>query len=112
VYEPVLRPPVDKTGLLSGMALTERQGGSDVRANETRAEPLADGGYALTGEKWFCSAPMCDVFLVLAYATGGPCFKLPESSRTGAVTLYWRRTSSATARTRPARSSSAARGRS
>jgi putative acyl-CoA dehydrogenase len=79
VYEPGLRPAGKKTGLLSGMALTERQGGSDVRANETRAEPLADGGYALTGEKWFCSAPMCDVFLVLAYAQGGlTCFVLPR----------------------------------
>jgi putative acyl-CoA dehydrogenase len=78
-YEPGLRPRTEKTGLLSGMALTERQGGSDVRANETRAEPLADGGYALTGEKWFCSAPMCDVFLVLAYAPGGlTCFVLPR----------------------------------
>ena len=79
VYEPGLQPPAQKTGLLSGMALTERQGGSDVRANETRAEPLSDGAYALTGEKWFCSAPMCDVFLVLAYAPGGlTCFVLPR----------------------------------
>jgi putative acyl-CoA dehydrogenase len=79
VYEPGLRPPAVKNGLLCGMALTERQGGSDVRANETRAEPLADGGYALTGEKWFCSAPMCDVFLVLAQAPGGlTCFVLPR----------------------------------
>jgi putative acyl-CoA dehydrogenase len=78
-YEPGLRPPAAKAGLLAGMALTERQGGSDVRANETRAEPLADGGYALTGEKWFCSAPMCDVFLVLAYAPGGlTCFVMPR----------------------------------
>jgi putative acyl-CoA dehydrogenase len=78
-YDPGLRPPAEKAGLLSGMALTERQGGSDVRANETRAEPLANGGYALTGEKWFCSAPMCDVFLVLAHAPGGlTCFVLPR----------------------------------
>jgi putative acyl-CoA dehydrogenase len=78
-YDPGLRPPAEKAGLLAGMALTERQGGSDVRANETRAEPLADGGYALTGEKWFCSAPMCDVFLVLAYAPGGlTCFVMPR----------------------------------
>jgi putative acyl-CoA dehydrogenase len=77
-YDPSLRPPADKTGLLAGMALTERQGGSDVRANETRAEPLADG-YALTGRKWFCSAPMCDLFLVLAQAPGGlTCFLLPR----------------------------------
>jgi len=79
VYEPGLGPPAEKEGLLCGMALTERQGGSDVRANETRAESLGDGGYALTGEKWFCSAPMCDLFLVLAYAPGGlTCFVLPR----------------------------------
>jgi putative acyl-CoA dehydrogenase len=78
-YDPELRPPSEKTGLLAGMALTERQGGSDVRANETRAEPLADGGYVLTGQKWFCSAPMCDLFLVLAHAPGGlTCFLLPR----------------------------------
>ena len=79
VYDPGLRPPAEKDGLLCGMALTERQGGSDVRANETRADPLGDGGYALTGDKWFCSAPMCDVFLVLAQAPGGlTCFVLPR----------------------------------
>ena len=78
-YEPGLRPLSEKAGVLAGMALTERQGGSDVRANETRAEPLADGGYALAGKKWFFSAPMCDAFLVLAYATGGlTCFLLPR----------------------------------
>jgi putative acyl-CoA dehydrogenase len=78
-YDPGLRPPAAKSGLLSGMALTERQGGSDVRANETRAEPLGDDGYALAGEKWFCSAPMCDLFLVLAQAPGGlTCFVLPR----------------------------------
>jgi putative acyl-CoA dehydrogenase len=65
------------------MAMTEKQGGSDVRANTTRAEPIgaADGGeaYLLTGHKWFCSAPMCDVFLVLAQAPGGlTCFLLPR----------------------------------
>jgi putative acyl-CoA dehydrogenase len=79
VYEPGLRPPAEKAGVLAGMALTERQGGSDVRANETRAEPLAEGGYALSGHKWFCSAPMCDAFLVLAHAPGGlTCFLLPR----------------------------------
>ncbi|MCS7006689.1 MAG: acyl-CoA dehydrogenase family protein, partial [Thermoleophilia bacterium] len=68
-----------KAGALMGMSLTERQGGSDVRANETRAEPLSDGGYALTGEKWFCSAPMCDGFLILAQAPAGlTCFVLPR----------------------------------
>jgi putative acyl-CoA dehydrogenase len=78
-YEQGLRPVAEKEGALTGMALTERQGGSDVRANETRAEPLADGGYALNGAKWFCSAPMCDAFLVLAQASGGlTCFLLPR----------------------------------
>ncbi len=50
------------------MAMTEKQGGSDVRANTTRAVPAGDGSYLLTGHKWFCSAPMCDLFLVLAQA--------------------------------------------
>jgi putative acyl-CoA dehydrogenase len=64
----------DAPGTLMGMSLTERQGGSDVRANETRAEPDGEG-YRLNGEKWFCSAPMCDAFLVLAQARGGlTCF--------------------------------------
>jgi putative acyl-CoA dehydrogenase len=67
-----------ESGALMGMSLTERQGGSDVRANETRAEPAGDG-YLLNGEKWFCSAPMCDAFLVLAQAPGGlTCFVLPR----------------------------------
>ncbi|MFI8966783.1 acyl-CoA dehydrogenase family protein [Streptomyces sp. NPDC053493] len=67
VYEQDLRPPLEKAGVLLGMGMTEKQGGSDVRANATRAEPLAeDGAYVLTGHKWFCSAPMSDGFLVLA----------------------------------------------
>lgn len=62
-------------GALAGMAMTEKQGGSDVRANTTRAEPLGDGRYAITGHKWFCSYPPCDVFLVLAQAPAGlSCF--------------------------------------
>jgi putative acyl-CoA dehydrogenase len=78
-YEPALRPPHEKAGALCGMAMTERQGGSDVRANETRAEPLADGTARLTGEKWFCSAPMSDAFLVLAQAPAGlTCYLLPR----------------------------------
>ena len=78
-YDPALRPLAEKPGAVMGMSLTERQGGSDVRANEARAEPLADGGYAVSGEKWFCSAPMCDGFLVLAHAPGGlTCFVLPR----------------------------------
>ena len=82
-YDPGLRPAADKAGALCGMAMTERQGGSDVRANVTVARPLNGGGpgeeYALTGHKWFCSAPMCDVFLVLAQADAGlSCFLLPR----------------------------------
>jgi len=77
-YDPGLRPPAEKSGVLCGMAMTERQGGSDVRANETRAEPAADG-YLVNGDKWFCSAPMCDAFLVLAQAPGGlTCFLVPR----------------------------------
>ncbi|HET9285928.1 MAG TPA: acyl-CoA dehydrogenase family protein [Gaiella sp.] len=77
-YDPGLRPASDKRGALCGMAMTERQGGSDVRANETRAELHGDG-YRLTGHKWFCSAPMSDAFLVLAQAPDGlTCFLLPR----------------------------------
>jgi putative acyl-CoA dehydrogenase len=84
-YHPELS--AQKDAALMGMSLTERQGGSDVRANETRAEPAGDG-YLLSGEKWFCSAPMCDAFLVLAQAPGGlTCFVLPrvlpDGSRNG-----------------------------
>jgi putative acyl-CoA dehydrogenase len=79
VYDPGLRAPETKPGLLSGMAMTEKQGGSDVRANTTQAEPAGDGSYLLTGHKWFCSAPMCDLFLVLAQAAEGlTCFLLPR----------------------------------
>ena len=60
--------------------MTEKQGGSDVRANTTRAEPAGDGWYELTGHKWFCSYPPCDVFLVLAQAPGGP-LVLPARAR-------------------------------
>lgn len=77
-YDPAIRPAGEKTGVTIGMAMTEKQGGSDVRANTTRAEP-ADGAYRLTGHKWFCSAPMCDSFLTLAYAEGGlTCFLVPR----------------------------------
>ena len=79
-YDPGLRPAASKRGALFGMAMTERQGGSDVRTNTTRAVPTgSDGEHLLTGEKWFCSAPMCDAFLVLAQAPGGlSCFLLPR----------------------------------
>src|ERR1700742_404032 len=79
VYDPGLRPPDTKRGLLAGMSMTEKQGGSDVRAHTTRAEKTADGSYRLTGHKWFTSAPMNDLFLVLAQAPGGlSCFLLPR----------------------------------
>jgi putative acyl-CoA dehydrogenase len=78
-YDPGLRVPETKRGLTAGMSMTEKQGGSDVRANATRAVPQSDGSYLLTGHKWFTSAPMCDVFLVLAQAPGGlSCFLLPR----------------------------------
>jgi putative acyl-CoA dehydrogenase len=70
-WEPRLTQPDYESGALAGMAMTERQGGSDVRANITRAEPCGDGSYELHGHKWFCSYPPCDVFLVLAQ-TGSP----------------------------------------
>jgi putative acyl-CoA dehydrogenase len=80
-YDPGLRPPLSKRGLLAGMSMTERQGGSDVRANTTRAVPAGDGSYRLTGHKWFTSAPMNDLFLVLAQSPAGAglsCFLLPR----------------------------------
>ena len=83
IYDPRSIPAPQKSGVLFGMAMTERQGGSDVRSNTTRAEPISAGGpggeYTLTGQKWFCSAPMCDAFLVLAQAPAGiACFFLPR----------------------------------
>ena len=79
-YDPGLRRPADKEGCLAGMAMTEKQGGSDVRANTTLAEHTGDDGwYVLTGHKWFCSAPMNDVFLVLAQTRAGlTCFAVPR----------------------------------
>ncbi|MFE3032752.1 acyl-CoA dehydrogenase family protein [Streptomyces canus] len=79
-YEPELRVPTEKPGLLAGMGMTEKQGGSDVRTNTTTATPTAESGmYSLRGHKWFTSAPMCDVFLVLAQAPGGlSCFLVPR----------------------------------
>ena len=84
----LLRPAPDKAGALCGMAMTEKQGGSDVRANTTAARPLNGGGpgaeYELTGHKWFMSAPMCDIFLVLAQAPGGlSCFLVPRFTPDG-----------------------------
>jgi len=78
-YDPRDVPIADKAGITLGMGMTEKQGGSDVRSNTTRAEPQADGGYALVGHKWFFSAPMSDGFLVLAQAPGGlSCFLMPR----------------------------------
>jgi putative acyl-CoA dehydrogenase len=79
-YDPGLRPVSQKRGALAGMGMTEKQGGSDVRANVTEARPTSvDGEYTLHGHKWFTSAPMNDMFLVLAQATGGvTCFVVPR----------------------------------
>jgi len=74
-WEPRLVRPDYDSGALAGMAMTEKQGGSDVRANTTRAEPQSDGTYEITGHKWFCSYPPCDVFLTLAQTSDGlSCF--------------------------------------
>jgi putative acyl-CoA dehydrogenase len=82
-YDPRNAPAPDKPGALAGMGMTEKQGGTDVRANTTVARPVNGGGpgaeYELTGHKWFMSAPMCDAFLVLAQADGGiSCFLFPR----------------------------------
>jgi len=78
-YDPRCLPAPEKAGVTFGMAMTEKQGGSDVRANTTRAHPLGNGEYLLTGHKWFCSAPMSDAFLTLAQAPGGlSCFLVPR----------------------------------
>ncbi|WP_345571048.1 acyl-CoA dehydrogenase family protein [Streptomyces plumbiresistens] len=79
-YDPELRVPSEKRGLLAGMGMTEKQGGSDVRTNTTAATPTAEPGvYTLRGHKWFTSAPMCDLFLVLAQAPDGlSCFLVPR----------------------------------
>jgi putative acyl-CoA dehydrogenase len=85
-YDPRFRPANEKTGALIGMAMTENQGGSDLRTNTTRAELIADDGphrlFHLSGHKWFMSAPMCDAFLVLAQSQGGlSCFLTPRWTR-------------------------------
>ena len=78
-YDPDLQIPTAKAGITAGMSMTEKQGGSDVRAGTTAAVPNGDGSYTLTGHKWFTSAAMSDVFLVLAQAPGGlSCFLLPR----------------------------------
>jgi putative acyl-CoA dehydrogenase len=84
-YDPRFMPAQDKRGVLLGMGMTEKQGGSDVRANTTRAERIGNSReYLITGHKWFCSAPMCDAFLILAQAEKGlSCFFLPRWTPSG-----------------------------
>ncbi|WP_030383093.1 MULTISPECIES: acyl-CoA dehydrogenase family protein [unclassified Streptomyces] len=90
IYDRELRPAARKAGVLFGMGMTEKQGGSDVRANTTEARPLAeDGTYELRGHKWFCSAPMSDGFLVLAQAPGGlTCFLVPRVLADGTRNVF------------------------
>jgi putative acyl-CoA dehydrogenase len=89
VYDPGLRVPTTKRGLLAGMGMTEKQGGSDVRANTTTATPAGDGTWRLRGHKWFTSAPMCDLFLVLAQAPSGlSCFLVPRVLPDGSRNVF------------------------
>jgi putative acyl-CoA dehydrogenase len=88
-YDPRNAPAAEKSGALAGMGMTEKQGGTDVRANTTVARAVNGGGpgaeYELSGHKWFMSAPMCDAFLVLAQADGGiSCFLFPRWTPDGA----------------------------
>jgi putative acyl-CoA dehydrogenase len=92
-YDGRLMAPGDKPGVLFGMAMTEKQGGSDVRANTTRAVPAGAGTWALTGHKWFCSAPMSDGFLVLAQTAQGSgealsCFLVPRVLEDGTRNVF------------------------
>src|SRR6516165_4004224 len=91
-YDPRFRPWWEKGGITLGMGMTEKQGGTDVRTNTTRAEPAGEA-YAISGHKWFMSAPMCDAFLVLAQAQGGlTCFLMPRFRPDGSVNgLYFQR---------------------
>jgi putative acyl-CoA dehydrogenase len=84
-YDPRFMPAPEKRGVLLGMGMTEKQGGSDVRANTTRAVRIGSSReYLITGHKWFCSAPMCDAFLILAQAEKGlSCFFLPRWTPAG-----------------------------
>jgi putative acyl-CoA dehydrogenase len=84
-YDPAFRPWTEKPGMTLGMGMTEKQGGTDVRANTTTATPSGDF-YVVTGHKWFLSAPMCDAFLVLAQAPGGlTCLFVPRFRPDGSV---------------------------
>ena len=86
IYDPRFLPPAEKDGALMGMGMTEKQGGSDVRANTTAAKPETGDWYRITGHKWFTSAPMSDAFLILAQAPGGlSCFYLPRILVDGTV---------------------------
>ena len=92
-YDPASRPAAEKSGATIGMAMTEKQGGSDVRANTTRARPLGAGGpgaeYLLIGHKWFVSAPMCDAFLTLANTDSGlTCFLVPRWRPDGSRNVF------------------------
>ncbi|MCM2561051.1 acyl-CoA dehydrogenase family protein [Lutimaribacter sp. EGI FJ00015] len=88
VYDPSIAPVGRKRAATMGMAMTEKQGGSDVRANATTAAPHGDH-YTLRGHKWFCSAPMCDGFLTLAHAPGGlTCFLVPRWLEEGRNTMH------------------------
>ncbi len=93
-YDPRNLPIEQKTGATIGMAMTEKQGGTDVRANTTRAYPVGTGGpgqaYELVGHKWFCSAPMCDAFLTLAQTDKGlSCFLLPRHRPDGSRNQFY-----------------------
>src|ERR1700686_176403 len=84
-YDPTFAPWPTKRGMTLGMGMTEKQGGTDVRSNMTRAERDGDG-YRITGHKWFMSAPMCDASLVLAMATDGlTCFLMPRFRPDGSI---------------------------
>ncbi|MGI8677722.1 MAG: acyl-CoA dehydrogenase family protein [Jatrophihabitans sp.] len=90
VYDRGLRAPLSKAGLIAGMSMTEKQGGSDVRANTTRAVPDGDGTFRLTGHKWFTSAPMSDLFLTLAQTSGGlTCFLVPRVLPDGTLNAFF-----------------------
>jgi putative acyl-CoA dehydrogenase len=85
-YDQTQRPPVEKAGLTLGMGMTEKQGGTDVRANTTKAERAGNSFYRLTGHKWFMSAPMSDAFLVLAQVSEGlSCFLVPRILSNGSA---------------------------
>lgn len=87
-YDPSLADPAKKSAIF-GMAMTEKQGGSDVRANTTRAVENGDGTYRITGHKWFCSAPQSDAFLVLAKTDPGvTCFVVPRTLPDGTRNVF------------------------